>query len=90
MPGGGQLKIKSATQSPDWIAITISDTGEGIPQENISKLFEPLFTTKAKGIGLGLALVKTLIERHDGTISVESVMGKGTTFVIKLPVNKNK
>lgn len=56
----------------------------------MQKLFEPLFTTKAKGIGLGLALIKTLVEGHKGTIEVESEVGKGTTFSVRLPVDHNK
>jgi signal transduction histidine kinase len=55
--------------------------------ENLGKVFEPLFTTKAKGIGLGLAVVKTLVEGHEGTVEVESAEGKGSTFTVKLPTS---
>jgi signal transduction histidine kinase len=68
------------------MAVSITDTGVGIPQENLDKLFEPLFTTKAKGIGLGLAVTKTLVEGHGGSIEVESEVGKGTTFTVRLPI----
>lgn len=70
----------------NWILITVRDTGVGIPPEDLDKLFEPLFTTKATGIGLGLALVKTLVEGHGGNIGVESEMGKGSTFTVRLPM----
>jgi len=59
--------------------------GVGIPEENLEKLFEPLFTTKAKGIGLGLALAKSMVEGHGGTIEVQSEAGKGSAFTVKLP-----
>jgi PAS domain S-box-containing protein len=72
----------------DWITVSINDTGVGIPPENLEKLFEPLFTTKAKGIGLGLALVKNLVEENGGTIEVESEVGKGSTFTVRLPLDK--
>ena len=85
----GQLEIKSEYLDPNWIAISVTDTGVGIPPENLDKLFEPLFTTKAKGIGLGLALVKMLVEGHGGTIEVESTEGKGSIFTVKLPANEN-
>ena len=58
----------------------------GIPEEAMGKIFEPLYTTKAKGIGLGLAVCKSIIDRHEGQIDVESNVGKGTTFTIKLPL----
>jgi len=58
----------------------------GIPEENLDKLFEPLFTTKAKGIGLGLAMAKMLVEGHGGTIEVHSAVGKGSTFTVRLSV----
>jgi signal transduction histidine kinase len=58
----------------------------GIPGDTLERLFEPLFTTKAKGIGLGLAIVKTLVKGHGGTIEVQSEIGKGSTFTVKLPI----
>ena len=65
--------------------VSMSDTGCGIPEENMKKIFEPLFTTKAKGIGLGLAVSKNLVEANGGSIEMESEMGKGSTFTVKLP-----
>lgn len=67
------------------LQVFVQDTGIGIPEENMKKLFEPLFTTKAKGIGLGLSIVKTLVESHKGEISVESEVSKGATFMIQFP-----
>jgi signal transduction histidine kinase len=85
-PEGGRLVIKTfKTLKSGWVAISFTDTGVGIPEENLDKLFEPLFTTKAKGIGLGLALVKVLVEGHGGTIEVTSKVGKGSTFTVRLP-----
>lgn len=86
MPEGGDLVIKSKLESPKLVAVSLKDTGKGISKENLRKLFEPLFTTKAKGIGLGLTVTKTFVEAHGGTIEVESKVGKGSTFIIKLPV----
>jgi PAS domain S-box-containing protein len=86
MPEGGQLTIKSEEHKPDWVTVSFADTGVGIPEENLGKLFEPLFTTKAKGIGLGLAITKTMVEAHGGTIEAESTVGEGTTFTVKLPL----
>jgi signal transduction histidine kinase len=87
MPEGGKLAVTSEAPSPGWVAVSITDTGEGILEENVEKVFEPLFTTKAKGIGLGLALTKTLVEGHGGSIEVQSEVGKGSTFRVKLPVS---
>lgn len=70
------------------LEIGVSDTGEGIPEDNLRKIFEPLFSTKAKGIGLGLALSKSRVEAHGGTLGVESETGKGTTFKIRIPVQR--
>ena len=72
------------------LEVTVTDTGAGIPQEVVGKIFDPLFTTKAKGIGLGLAVTRSVIENHKGSIGVSSKMGRGTTFTIELPLNTAK
>lgn len=84
---GGRLTIKSDLPEPGWVAVSIADTGVGIPKEDRNKLFEPLFSGKAKGIGLGLALVKNLVEGHGGAIEVESDVGQGSTFTVWLPLH---
>lgn len=86
MPDGGQLTLESETDGQEGVAISISDTGVGISREDLDKVFEPLFTTKARGIGLGLAVTNALAQRHGGAIEVRSEVGKGSTFTIKLPV----
>ncbi len=70
----------------NFVEISFTDTGHGIPDENLQKIFEPLFTTRSKGIGLGMAIVNDIIEKHKGTIDVQSEVGKGTIFVVKLPI----
>jgi signal transduction histidine kinase len=82
MPKGGKLTI-TASQKENQTTITVEDTGKGIPEEIKPKLFTPLFTTKSKGQGFGLAVTKRLIEALGGTISFESEAGKGTIFFIK-------
>jgi PAS domain S-box-containing protein len=89
MSEGGRLVVKSEVPTPEWVAVSFADTGVGIPEENLGKLFEPLFTTKAKGVGLGLAVSKTLVEGHRGTIEVESEAGAGTTFTVRLPISSS-
>jgi PAS domain S-box-containing protein len=84
MPNGGKLTIK-AFQQDDSVCITVSDTGVGIPDDIKPKLFQPLMTTKARGQGFGLAVVKRLIEAQGGTINFESKEGKGTQFKITFP-----
>ena len=87
MNGKGELKIDTgAEDSLAWVKFT--DTGCGIPEENLEKIFEPLFTTKPKGIGLGLAISKRLAEQNGGKIEVASQVGKGATFTVKLPLEK--
>jgi signal transduction histidine kinase len=85
MPDGGKLTITSE-KANGKVKIAFADTGGGISEENLKKLFGPLFTTKAKGMGLGLAICKRVVEAHGGTISVESVVGKGTVFTIIIPI----
>jgi len=84
MPDGGQLTIR-VSRTPETVFIQFQDTGVGIPEENLDKLFQPLFTTKAKGLGLGLAVCKRLVEALNGSITVKSNAGKGTIFIIELP-----
>lgn len=87
MAEGGQLKVKT-NLADDYVKIEFEDTGCGIPQENISKLFDPFFSTKARGVGLGLAVTHGIVERHKGTIDLKSKVGAGTTFTVKLPIEK--
>jgi PAS domain S-box-containing protein len=84
MPDGGTLSI-SAKECHDKVAFTVIDTGVGIPDDVKPKLFSPMMTTKSKGQGLGLAVVKRLIEGIGGRVTVESQVGKGTEFTIELP-----
>ncbi len=84
MPDGGSLSVRVYKQKDDTI-IEVADTGVGIPEEVKPKLFTPLFTTKAKGQGFGLAVVKRVIEAMNGSVSFDSQEGKGSTFFIRLP-----
>jgi signal transduction histidine kinase len=70
---------------PPQIQISISDTGIGIPPENVNRVFESFFTTKPNGTGLGLAITQRIIHEHRGTISVQTALSQGTTFTILLP-----
>jgi PAS domain S-box-containing protein len=85
MPKGGKLTIK-AFHKDESAVITIEDTGDGIPEEVKPNIFKPLFTTKAKGQGFGLAVCKRLVEAQNGTITFESQVGKGTRFTIEIPL----
>lgn len=86
MEKNGRIDIKTYLLK-GFVEVTISDTGRGIPMENIDKIFEPFFTTKevGKGTGLGMYIVRNIIEKHHGTINVQSEAGEGTTFIIRLP-----
>jgi signal transduction histidine kinase len=86
MPQGGELSTE-LKRADGWIKITIKDTGIGISEEAIQKIFEPYFSTRVSGFGLGLAVTKSIIEDHRGTIKVRSRLGHGTTFTVKLPVS---
>ncbi len=85
MPTGGKITLSAAAQAGRML-ISVTDTGVGIPEEIKPNLFKPMFTTKAKGQGLGLAVVKRLVEALGGSISVESQVGKGSKFTISLPL----
>lgn len=84
MPEGGKLTITS-NESNGNLEIAFTDTGTGIPKDIVEKIWTPLFTTKAKGMGLGLSICKRIVEAHRGSISVESTVGKGVTFTVTLP-----
>jgi signal transduction histidine kinase len=92
MPNGGRLKVEVRDNaSAETVEVKIADTGVGIPPENLRQIFEPFFTTKQPdeygrgGTGLGLSVCRQIIEQHHGRIRVESVIGKGSTFIVKLP-----
>jgi PAS domain S-box-containing protein len=89
MPKGGTLSIKMIVRKSS-VVLSFADTGQGISKEDMGKLFTPFFTTKPKGTGLGLAICKRLVEAHKGTISVESQLGKGTTFALTFPLSRNR
>jgi signal transduction histidine kinase len=97
MPQGGRLEMvtryvsgrgdrKKASADVAFVEIEFADTGVGIPAEHINNIFDPFFTTKSKGMGLGLSVSYGIVERHGGQIRVESKVGEGTTFVVRLPV----
>jgi two-component system, NtrC family, sensor kinase len=86
--GPGTITIRTALAAADRVVIEISDTGAGIAEEDRARIFEPGFTTKGKrvGMGLGLLIVREILDQHSGVVEVESVVGAGTTFRILLPV----
>jgi two-component system sensor histidine kinase PilS (NtrC family) len=90
---GGEITVTArlfsrVNEDTDWCEIIIADTGQGIASEDRDRIFNPFFTTKTGGTGLGLAIVYRIIEDHRGTITVDSVPGKGTQFFIKLPITE--
>jgi len=86
-PEGSAVTV-TAKRSQEDIRITISDTGCGMSREDISRLFQPFFTTKQKGTGIGLALAKKILQHHGGDITIESAPGKGTNVIMTLPRRK--
>ncbi len=89
MPEGGKLEITVAVdQGQNEVLLRVIDTGCGIPQEDITQLFEPYFTKRRGGVGLGLSVVYNIIAKHRGRIEVESELGRGSTFTIHLPLTK--
>ena len=89
MDGNGTLTLTTRhNQENKTIEIKVQDTGHGISNENMEKIFDPFFTTKetGHGVGLGLAISYGIVKEHNGTISVESELGKGTTFTVSFPL----
>lgn len=83
MTDGGTMQIV-AREMDGFVEIDVNDTGGGVPAENLARVMEPLFSTKARGIGLGLAISRAIVEKHQGELKVESVLGKGSTFTVRL------
>jgi len=87
MPEGGTLRVGLASQEPDLVRVVVSDTGTGIPTEDLGTIFDPCYTTKAagNGNGLGLVVVKNIVREHGGQIEARSELGRGAEFEIQLP-----
>jgi PAS domain S-box-containing protein len=91
MPEGGTLEIRALENRQDeTVTVSVRDSGIGMTPEVLTKLFQPLFTTKARGIGLGLVVVKNLTQANGGSVKVESEVGKGTLFTVTLPADQSK
>ncbi|MBU1741077.1 MAG: sensor histidine kinase, partial [Proteobacteria bacterium] len=86
MPQGGRLEV-SAGQDGGFLEVRVGDTGAGIAPADLTRLFDPFFSTKKKGSGLGLAIAQRIVDNHGGTIRAESEPDKGTTFVVRLPLD---
>jgi two-component system, sporulation sensor kinase E len=89
MTRGGTLTLQTG-ENDDGVWVSVGDTGGGIPQEQINRIFEPFYTTKKKGSGLGLMIVQRIVRAHNGRIELESHVGRGTTFRIWLPLHERK
>ena len=86
MPGGGRLAVETRNDpNGHGGEITFRDSGEGIEPENLKKILNPFFTTKEKGSGLGLPIVKSIVEGHRGSLKIDSTLGEGTAVTITLP-----
>ena len=89
MTNGGTLTLQTG-EGPEDVWVSVADTGHGIPQEQLNRIFEPFYTTKKKGTGLGLMIVQRIVRAHGGRIELESQAGRGTTFRICLPLHERK
>ena len=89
MEQGGVLTVGlDLDENSDRFRITVSDTGKGIPEKDLPKLFDPYFTTKSSGTGLGLAIVHKILESHGGEIRIDTMPGTGTTVTVLLPLHE--
>jgi two-component system, sporulation sensor kinase E len=89
MTTGGTLTLQTG-ENNDGVWVSVADTGGGIPQEQINRIFEPFYTTKKKGSGLGLMIVQRIVRAHNGRIELDSNVGRGTTFRVWLPLHERK
>jgi signal transduction histidine kinase len=85
---GGVVALRTV-HNGQQVCLSVSDNGPGIPPQHQARLFEPLFTTKTRGLGLGLAISQEIAQRHDGYITAHSTPGQGTTFTVMLPVREH-
>jgi signal transduction histidine kinase len=86
MPSGGRLEISTAwSEEPPGARLVLTDTGVGMPPHSLARVFEPFYTTKPEGLGLGMYVTRTIVDQHEGRIDVQSTPGEGTTFEIWLP-----
>jgi two-component system sporulation sensor kinase A len=83
---GGHVTVRASGLEPESLVLTVEDDGPGILPEHVGHLFEPFFTTKLAGTGLGLPISKSIVEQHGGRIEVSSEPGRGTTFLLLLPL----
>src|SRR5262249_6140646 len=83
MPQGGRLAL-SGRAADGGVEVAVADTGVGIPPEDLGRVTEPLYSTKARGLGLGLALARAILEKNKGSLRVASAPGRGTTFTVRL------
>ncbi len=86
MPGGGELKVEALRKDGPKAVVAVTDTGDGIPEENLDRIFDPFYTTKKSGTGLGLSICYNIIKSHRGDIEVKSKTGQGTTILVSLPL----
>jgi len=86
MPLGGELKLEVGPADGKDVLVTVTDTGEGIAEEDLERVFDPFFTTKKGGTGLGLSICYGIVRSHDGNIEVRSRPGRGATVLTKLPL----
>ena len=85
MPRGGPVTISTEAETEALLKITIEDTGVGIPSEDVERIFKMYYTTKQEGTGIGLALVRRVVDLHHGSIEIHSTIGQGTSVIVRLP-----
>jgi signal transduction histidine kinase len=90
MPEGGTVTVKTANTDSEFVEVRISDTGRGIAGEDLKNIFMPFFSTKKEGTGLGLSICYNIIKNHQGSINIETRLNAGTTFIVRLPIAKEK
>ncbi len=86
MPAGGTVTVRSECDGRDWVRVSVADEGVGVPAEDLDRIFKLYYTTKPEGSGIGLSVVYRIVQMHDGTIDVQSEVGRGTTMTVRLPV----